>query len=117
MFVFFRSACADWLPWGQDAISKYRSFKHLAAFSLQKLLCNIAETPVERLIEDGERSLRHVARALETEVKEESELRDSVFSCGECPSSTLCTSSDSDSQHAAGRQADKSQRQRQHSRA
>jgi histone demethylase JARID1 len=38
-------ACADWLPWGQDAISKYRTFKHLAAFSLQKLLCNIAETP------------------------------------------------------------------------
>jgi hypothetical protein len=115
VFVFFRSACADWLPWGQDAISKYRSFKHLAAFSLQKLLCNIAETPVERLIEDGERSLRHVARALETEVKEESELRDSVFSCGECSVSTLCTSSDSDSQHAASRQADKSQRQ--HSRA
>lgn len=75
-------ACADWLPWGQDAISKYRSFKHLAAFSLQKLLCNIAETPAERLVEDGERSLRHVAKALETEVKEESELRDSVFSCG-----------------------------------
>lgn len=75
-------ACADWLPWGQDAISKYRSFKHLAAFSLQKLLCNIAETPAERLVEDGERSLRHVAQALEAEVKEESELRDSVFSCG-----------------------------------
>ena len=75
-------ACADWLPWGQDAISKYRSFKHLAAFSLQKLLCNIAETPPERLVEDGERSLRHVAQALQAEVKEEAELRDSVFSCG-----------------------------------
>lgn len=28
----------------QDAIQKYRTYKHLAAFSLQKLLCNIAET-------------------------------------------------------------------------
>ena len=28
-------AIADWLPWGQDAINKYRSFRHLAAFSLQ----------------------------------------------------------------------------------
>jgi hypothetical protein len=82
-------ACADWLPWGQDAISKYRSFKHLAAFSLQKLLCNIAETPAERLVEDGERSLRHVAQALEAEVKEESELRDSVFSCGAHPGQGL----------------------------
>lgn len=69
-------ACADWLPWGQDAISKYRAFKHLAAFSLQKLLCNIAETPAERLVEDGETSLRQVAQALEAEIKEESELRD-----------------------------------------
>ena len=53
-------AIADWLPWGQDAISKYRSYKHLAAFSLQKLLCNIAETPVEQLLDDGARGLQQV---------------------------------------------------------
>ena len=75
-------ACADWLPWGQDAISKYRAFKHLAAFSLQKLLCNIADTPPEALVQDGEASLRQVAKALEAEIKGESELRDAVFSAG-----------------------------------
>ena len=75
-------ATADWVAYGLAATARYRQFKHIAAFSVAKLLCTIAEAPLEEKIEDGAEALQLLATHIGQVVEEEKRLRDQVTRAG-----------------------------------
>ena len=75
-------ATADWVAFGLAATARYRQFKHIAAFSVAKLLCTIAEAPLEEKLEDGAEALQLLATHIEQVVDEEKRLRDEVTRAG-----------------------------------
>jgi histone demethylase JARID1 len=73
-------ATADWVPYGLAATARYRQFKHIAAFSVAKLLCTIAEAPLKDKLQDGD--LHLLAKHMRELVDEEQRLRDDVTKDG-----------------------------------
>jgi histone demethylase JARID1 len=72
----------DWLTFALDATERYRKFGRPAAFSLQKLLIRLAESPAAEILTEGREAIILVAEMLEREVAIEHELRASCEQAG-----------------------------------
>ena len=74
-------ATADWLDHGFKAAARYRDFKHIAAFSVTKLLFQVIAAPLERKLEDGLESLLLLERHTKRVVAEERTMREGKHTC------------------------------------
>ena len=67
---------------GFKAAARYRDFKHIAAFSVTKLLFQVIMAPLERKLEDGLETLQILERHTRRVVEEERKMRDDLHKAG-----------------------------------
>jgi|EP01043_Picozoa_sp_COSAG02_P053267 hypothetical protein len=67
---------------GFKAAARYRDFKHIAAFSVTKLLFQVILAPLERKLEDGLETLQLLERHTRRVVEEERTMRDDLHKAG-----------------------------------
>ena len=67
---------------GFKAATRYRDFKHIAAFSVTKLLFQVIAAPLERKLEDGLETLLLLERHTTRVVAEERKMREGLEKAG-----------------------------------
>lgn len=67
---------------GFKAAARYRDFKHIAAFSVTKLLFQVILAPLERKMEDGLETLLLLEKHTRRVVQEERNMRDDLVRAG-----------------------------------
>lgn len=79
---FILALCCMLDSHGFKAAARYRDFKHIAAFSVTKLLFQVILAPLERKLEDGLETLQLLERHTRRVVEEERKMRDDLHKAG-----------------------------------